>query len=701
MLTRILKSPRVTDCVRAARGLWRPRVEVLPLGLTLARCLLLAVVTLGWGCSYEDDATASKPNSEASATEDIPLAPGYRALEFQAPEPGSYALPPLGDAANGQILTIDGTSAELHELIGGKVVVLSLMYASCSDVNGCPLATAVLHQIARKMEEDAGMAADLRLVSLSFDPIRDTPAVMKKYGAHHSGHGVDWQFLTTRSDAELRPILDDYGQSLVPEFDENGNEVGDFSHILRVFLIDSARRIRNIYSVSFLHTDTLIADIKTLQLETALSREDASRPEEVDSKSVGLMTGSGDARNGYESREYSTQSVDLRSRRGEALNLVDRAAITQFGLPRLAIPADNPLTREKVALGRALFFDRRLSQNATLSCAMCHVPEQGFANNELATAVGIEGRTVRRNAPTILNVGYVEQLFHDGRENRLEQQVWGPLLARNEMGNPSVGAVIERIRGLGAYDVRFREVFPERGLAIETVGMAIASYERTLVSGDSPFDRWLFGHDEGALSDEQVAGFELFVGRAGCSGCHTIDRATALLTDGRLHNTGIGYRASMSANGATQAVQLAPGEYVELDRGLIDEVSAPRRADLGRYEITQNPEDRWKYTTPSLRNVALTAPYMHDGSVSTLREVVEFYDRGGVGNPTLDPRIHRLGLSALEIDRLTSFLESLTGGDVDLLVGDGIAAPIGDYGVYEEASSIDATRSSLELSDSV
>ena len=625
-------------------------------------------------CEAETDHPKGASASRSTPQREIPLAPGYGPLGFEAPEPGSYELPPLGEAGNGQLLASDGSSVDLHDVLGEKVVILSLMYASCSDVNGCPLATAVLHQISSEMKKDPALGDGLRLLSLSFDPARDTPEVMRQFASHHTGNGghsdhgshaaysagsgemgkaVDWQFLTTGSQAELRPVLAAYGQSLVPEFDEEGNEIGDISHILRVFLIDASRRIRNIYSVSYLHADTLIADVRTLLLE--------ARPSE----------GSSD------SQADESLSRPIGSR-GGTLDLVGRAEAAQLGLPPLEIPSDNPLSAEKVALGRALFFDRRLSLNSTLSCAMCHVPAQGFAQNEMATAVGIEGRTVRRNAPTILNVGFAERFFHDGRENRLEHQVWGPLLARNEMGNPSVGAVIEKIRGIAGYEALFDDAFPDRGLAIETVGMAIASYERTLISGDAAFDRWYFGNDDSALSGEAIKGFGLFMGKGGCSGCHTIAMESALLSDGGMHNTGIGYQASMSIVDADQPVELAPGEVVAVSRDLIAEVSEARRGDLGLYEITENPDDRWKYKTPSLRNVALTAPYMHDGSLRSLREVVEFYARGGVSNPVLDEKIRPIELEESEIEQLVSFLRSLTGGDVDALIADGNSVPIGD-----------------------
>ena len=156
--------------------------------------------------------------------------------------------------------------------------------------------------------------------------------------------------------------------------------------------------------------------------------------------------GPGDVRDGYERPDYRTNSASLQSRSGTEADLLAVVESPPFGLPPIPVPADNPITAEKVRLGRKLFFDRRLSANNTVSCAMCHIAEQGFSQNELRLPVGIEGKSVRRNAPTIYNTAYVDRLFHDGREVSLENQVWAPLLADNEMGNVSIGVVIERIR---------------------------------------------------------------------------------------------------------------------------------------------------------------------------------------------------------------------------------------------------------------
>lgn len=575
------------------------------------------------------------------------------------------------------MLTSAGRPSTLHRELGDGVALLAFIYASCSDVNGCPLATAVFQKLAGRIADRPELAERLQLVSLSFDPERDTPEVMARYGKSLARTGLAWSFLTTGGTRALQPILDAYGQTLVREVGPDGTASGPIAHILRVFLIDRAKRVRNIYTVSFLHPDTLLADVETLLMEDA-SRRAGARPasESEPAPIAAAALRSGDDRSGYESADYRSRSLGLAARRGRPADLMARLREPPLGLPPPPWPADNPPTREKVQLGRRLFFDRRLSHNETFSCAICHVPEQGFTSNELATPVGIEGRSVRRNAPTLLNVAYVERPFHDGRETSLEQQIWGPLLARNEMGNPSVGVVLERIAAIPEYPPLFEEAFPGRGLELETLGMAIASYERTLLSGDAPFDRWR-GGDGGAMTPAARRGFELFAGRAGCQGCHPVD--SPLLSDGEFHNTGVGFARSMrpSASGV-QRVQVAPGSFLEVDRHVIASVSSPPPNDLGRYEITGDPADRWRYRTPTLRNVALTAPYMHDGSLATLSEVVDFYDRGGVANEGLDPRVRPLGLSPREKQDLVAFLESLTGSDVAALVSDAFAAPVGE-----------------------
>ena len=634
------------------------------LNLLIQRLVILSVFAINY--SQAD----TKPPSQQQI-----LAPGYGTLEFTAPEPGSYTLPALGSAADGKVLDTQGNALTLHSLMGDKVVLLSFIYSTCSDINGCPLATAVLHKIKNRLKKEPELAEKLRLVTLSFNPEHDTPEMMQHYAQELQGNGVEWRFLTTQSEQDLQPILEHYKQNIQKVYDAQGQFTGTFSHILRVYLIDKNKQLRNIYSVAFLHPDTLINDIKTL-LQTEPKQAAAHLNAQKNVVRPDLYS-PGDNKSNYEHGDYQTHTIALTDRVGQATNLLKTVKKPPLGLPAVPVPANNPLTKEKISLGRKLFYDRRLSLNNTFSCAMCHVPEQGFTSNEMATAVGIEGRTVRRNSPTLYNIAYAQSLFHDSRETTLEQQVWAPLLAHNEMANPSIGYVIEKINNSADYNGLFKEAFGKEP-SMETVGMAIASYERTLNSANSAFDRWYYGKDKQALDAKAQRGFQLFNGKANCSSCHSITRNHALFTDNNNHNTGIGYAEAMGKTDKTQRVQVAPGVYVEVAATVITAVAETKPNDLGRYEVTQKPEDRWKYKTPSLRNVSLTAPYMHNGTFATLQQVVEFYNRGGIANENLDPFIKPLNLTEPEIADLTAFLESLTGDNVKELVADAFAAPIGD-----------------------
>jgi cytochrome c peroxidase len=642
--------------------------------------LLLALIAAASLARAEPDHVAYPESGEhkpEAATK--VLAPGWAPLRYAAPTPGTYDLPALGEAADGRVLDTAGRQRRLYDFLGDKVVVLSFVYRSCPDVNGCPLANYVFTGIQRRILEDPALRDHVRLVSMSFDPAHDTPDAMRRYGAGLAAAGADWTFLTTESERTLTPILKAYGQSVNKEYNKDGKPLGTISHILRVYLIDRAKRIRNIYSSSFLHADTVTSDLRTLLQEEAGGRTDGGTS--AAARDHFAVPPAGDDKRGYERDDYETHSRSVAADSVAPANPLQLPLQPLLGLPPVPVPDNNPMTAEKVALGRKLFFDRRLSRNNTISCAMCHVPDQGFTSNEIATAVGIEGQTVRRNAPTLYNVAYAKLLFHDGRETQLKQQIWGPLLARNEMGDPSVGYVLDKIRVLPDYAGRFEAAFDGRGLTMETLGMALASYERTLVSANSPFDRWHFGKEKDALSAAAARGFRLFTGKAGCAHCHTIAGDYALFTDQQLHNTGVGYRQTMTKPAATRRVLIAPGTFITIAPTVVAEAAEPPPSDLGRYEISENPDDRWKYKTPGLRNVALTAPYMHDGSLATLREVVDFYDRGGAPNELLDPAIRPLGLDENEKRAVVTFLKSLTGSNVAPIIADALAAPIGDPGV--------------------
>lgn len=637
-------------------------------------------------------------NGPGDKEQTILPAPGYGELDFEAPRAGSYTLPVLGYAKNAQVLNTDNEPVYFHELYRGKYTLLNFMYTRCDDVNGCPLTHVVFNRIKALAKKDPVIAENLQMLSMSFDPDYDTPARLKEledglhdqhmdhgdhgdHAGHHAGHTTDlqeddilWKYLTTPSNEVLEPILDDYGQSVIPKSDQAGKDAGNFSHVLRVYLIDPELRIRNIYSVSFLHPDIIINDLKTLLMEYGVHEPSAEA--ETAHK---VRIGAGDSKEGYESENYITNSLSIKSRKGKETNLLRFVDNPPLGLPEVPVPEDNPITQEKVKLGKKLFFDRRLSLNNTISCAICHVPEQGFTNHELLTAVGFEGRSVKRNSPTIYNTAYLTKLFHDGRETSLEHQAWQPMLADNEMANPSFGALIEKVKSLKDYEGLFEAAFDGEKASLTTIPKAIASYERTLVSGNSPFDKWYFGKQDNAMTDQAIRGFRLFSGKAQCISCHTVKEDHALFTDNQLHNTGIGWERAMKKDAPTRRVQVAPGKYLDIKQSFINSVGKRKEGDLGHYEVTQDPDDRWKYRTPSLRNVALTAPYMHDGSLGSLEEVVEFYNQGGIENVTQSPLMQPLNLSPSERKDLVAFLKSLNGDNVAEIISDAFATPIGDF----------------------
>ena len=578
-------------------------------------------------------ATAGQTSAHQKEIDDTArlLAPGYGALQYEAPEPGTYELPPLGAAADGAVIDSKGRSERLHELYRGGITLLAFIYTQCDDVNGCPLATFVMGQMAKRLQADPGIGDKLRLVSYSFDIEHDKPAVLERYAQSFRPQGARWDFVTAPDVSALRTTLSAYQQSV----QKSGGHA--FAHILRVFLIDASQRIRNIYSTAFLHADTVAADVRTLLLEQdAMTRRTASNA---------------------------------------VVNDGESPLQPYLGLPPVEAMNGPRPTAEQIALGAKLFFDRRLSLNRTISCAMCHVPAQGFAVNELATAVGVEGRTVKRNAPTLLNVAYLDVLFHDAREFRLEHQIWSPLLASNEMANPSVGYVLENLRQWDDYAERFRAAY-DAEITMASLGAALAAYQRSLIAGGSPFDQWYYGKDKQALGGAAKRGFEVFRGKGGCTACHTVGEHHALFTDQALHNTGIGYRASMGTDENMRTEEIAPGTAISYDLRYVAPSAERKPNDLGRYEVTQDPDDRWLYRTPGLRNVALTAPYMHDGSLRTLADVVAFYDNGGIDNPLLDPLVRPLGLTAEERDDLVAFLNSLTSPVTDALVRDARAIEV-------------------------
>ena len=343
------------------------------------------------------------------------------------------------------------------------------------------------------------------------------------------------------------------------------------------------------------------------------------------------------------------------------------AADVSLGLPSLAAAPKMPHAAKasraaqaaKVSLGRKLFFDRRLSINGTLSCAMCHVPEQGFTVNELRTSVGMEGVSLRRNAPTLLNVRFVDRLFVDGRAASLQEQALQPMVHPDEMANPDVAAVMARIAAMPDYRAPLRRAFGSPSPTPDRVAGALAAYERTLIAGGSPFDRWRYGGEAAALGPPGRRGFELFRAR-GCVNCHTVEDRHALFSDGAFHNVGVQAR-SEALRDRSVAVTLIPGLNASVSPETMRRIGAPDLPDRGRFEVTGRNADLRAYRTPSLRNVALTAPYMHDGSLDTLEAVLDHYANGGTpGDPAQDALIRPFALDAADREALIAFLRALT-----------------------------------------
>jgi len=323
------------------------------------------------------------------------------------------------------------------------------------------------------------------------------------------------------------------------------------------------------------------------------------------------------------------------------------------GMWRRRIPVDNPLTQAKVSLGETLYFDKRLSINGTVSCATCHDPANSFTDRRVL-ALGVSDKLGTRNAPTILNAAFVTQLFWDGRTGRLEEQAKQPLLNAFEMGMGDDASVVSRLSAIPEYRKRFAQVFGKRGISIDTITKAIAAYERTLLSGNSAFDRFIAG-DTTALTEAQKRGWKLFNEKAKCIECHSFSKDSPFFSDFKFHNTGIGAGELSLAGGNSTATIGNSTSALAHTRG---------PTELGRYLVTNNAEDVGAFRTPTLRDVELTAPYMHNGSEKTLIDVVRFYNRGGNGNPNLDKRIVPLKLTDNEMSELVEFMHALTSNDV-------------------------------------
>lgn len=287
-------------------------------------------------------------------------------------------------------------------------------------------------------------------------------------------------------------------------------------------------------------------------------------------------------------------------------------------LPAVPIPIDNPMTDNKINLGKQLYFDGRLSSDGTISCASCHEPTRAWADPGQRVSAGVGHKLGGRNAPSVINAAYIIPQFWDGRAIQLEKQAVGPPLNPIEM-DLTQEELEYRLNHIPGYVTQFQEVFGARP-NLDLTAKAIATFERTVIVTDTPFDRYMAG-DRSALSPAAERGMHVFNGKGHCSVCHS----GPAFSDSRYHNVGVGY---------------ANGKY----------------SDVGRYDVTKNPKDMGAFLTPKLRDVEFTPPYMHDGSEPTLQSVIDMYDRGGIPNPNLDQAMVPLGLTKQEKADLLVFL---------------------------------------------
>ncbi len=336
-----------------------------------------------------------------------------------------------------------------------------------------------------------------------------------------------------------------------------------------------------------------------------------------------------------------------------------------LGLPPVPVPVNNPQTAEKIALGDKLFHDKRFSIDGTVSCTNCHDRKKAFTDG-LRFSRGHSGLMGSRSAPTVVNAAFYTSQFWDGRELDLEGQSKQPFINPVEGGLTDYNVILKIVRTDPDYEAAFLAVFDASGqqLTIDHIAKAIASFERTLVSGNSAFDRYYFKGDTTALSAQQIRGFNLFIGQGRCVSCHTIEQDHALFTDSRFHNIGIGI------NDIQQDIPRLAVAFQEAKNkgGNVDVmVLADRKtSELGRFAVTNKVDEIGAFKTPTLRNVDITAPYMHDGSLKTLNAVVEHYNNGGVtpagaqANAFLSGGIRPLKLERQQVDDLVAFLKALT-----------------------------------------
>jgi cytochrome c peroxidase len=321
----------------------------------------------------------------------------------------------------------------------------------------------------------------------------------------------------------------------------------------------------------------------------------------------------------------------------------------------LFVPPDNQMTAARVALGKKLYFDTRLSADGTVACATCHDVSRGFTDQR-PVSEGIRDQLGRRNAPTSMNTFVLQTLFLDGRAPSLEEQAKLPIVNPIEMGQPNGDAVTQAIAKDPDYQQRFQDAYG-RQPNYDDVGRAIAAFERTLVFLNTPFDQFLAGQQD-AISPQAQEGFVLYNGKARCVSCHQLNPSNPLGSDNRFHNIGVAARHQDFESLATKALAT-----LRKNDGLkaIDELAlSTDMSELGRFMVTKNRSDIGGFRTSQLRNIGITAPYMHDGSMQTLWDVMDHYNKGGEANPYLDGGIEPLALSDDEIDAVVALLFTMT-----------------------------------------
>ena len=350
--------------------------------------------------------------------------------------------------------------------------------------------------------------------------------------------------------------------------------------------------------------------------------------------------------------------LDLLEKLGVAPTIPKQPALVDVEFWKGIVPADNQTTPERIELGRKLFFDLHLSKDGTVACATCHNVAKGFTDQR-PVSEGIGGQLGRRNAPTTLNALFFQEFFLDGRAPSLEAQAKLPIVNPIEMGQPSGDAVVQAIAGDPTYPPLFQKAYG-RPPNYEDIGRAIAAFERTLVFLGSPFDRFLAG-DSQAISDQAKEGWVLFNGKARCMSCHALNPSNPIGTDNRFHNIGVAARHQNFNELARKALQALQGAQGKAGLEAVDHLALETdMSELGRFMVTKYRSDIGSFKTLQLRNVGVTPPYMHDGSLQTLWDVLDHYNKGGEANPYLDGGIEPLALTESEIDAVVALLFSMT-----------------------------------------